>query len=699
MTEFDNPLLAQWTAPYEVPPFADIRTEHYLPAFDTAFAAHNAEIAAIVADPAPPSFENVIAPLERSGKLFRRVASVFLNLADVQSTEAIQALEREISPRIAAHQQAIATNPGLFAKVAALYAERDTLGLDPEQMRVLEEHHTALVRSGAQLDEAGRARMAEITERQAELSTRFSQNVLADETNYLLLLEESDLAGLPDFLIAAAAATAKERGHADKYGITLSRSSITPFLQFSARRDLREEAFKAWIARGAGGGESDNRAIITEMLRLRAETARLLGFATYADFSLDDTMAARPASVRALLEAVWEPALVKAKAEGADLSAAAAEEGGNFALAPWDWRYYAEKVRKTKHDIDEAEIKPYFELNRMLDAAFHTAHRLFGVTVEERTDLAVYHPDVRVWEMFGRGGKPIGLFIGDYFARPEKRGGAWMSGYRSQHKLDGNVLPMIVNVLNLVKGAPGEPSLLSIDDARTLFHEFGHALHGLLSDVTYRSISGTSVKRDFVELPSQLYEHWLLTPDVLGRFAVHATTGEPMPRDLIDRLLAARKFDQGFSTVEYLASAIVDLDLHEQAGTGADIDIDAAETASLARIGMPAEIVPRHRSAHFLHLFSGGYAAGYYSYLWSEVMDADAFDAFQETGDVFHPETAEKLHRFIYSSGGSMDAGGGLPRISRADAGDRRAARKARAEAARPRGCLRQDLSAAPKSV
>ncbi len=545
MIAMENPLLAPWTAPYEVPPFAEIRPEHYPPAFDAAFAAHNAEIAAIVADPAPPSFETVIVPLERSGKLFRRVASVFLNLADVQSTKAIQVLERDISPRIAAHQQAIATNPGLFAKVAALHAGRGTLGLNPEQMRVLEDHYKSLVRSGAQLDEAGRARMAEITERQAELSTRFSQNVLADETSYLMLLEESDLAGLPDFLIAAAAATAEERGHPGKYGITLSRSSITPFLQFSARRDLREEAFKAWIARGAGGGETDNRAIIAEMLRLRAEKARLLGFATYADYGLDDTMAARPASVRALLEAVWEPARAQAMAEIADLAAAAAEEGGNFALAPWDWRYYAEKVRKTKHNIDDTEIKPYFELNRMIEAAFDTAHRLFGVTMRERKDLTVYDRDVRVWEMFGRDGEPIGLFLGDYFARAQKRGGAWMSGYRSQHKLDGKVLPVIVNVLNLVKGAPGEPSLLSIDDARTLFHEFGHALHGLLSDVTYRSISGTSVKRDFVELPSQLYEHWLLTPDVLGRFAMHADTGAPMPPALVQKAARRAKIRSG----------------------------------------------------------------------------------------------------------------------------------------------------------
>jgi peptidyl-dipeptidase Dcp len=657
MTATDNPLLAEWPAPYEVPPFADIRLEHYVPAIEAAFVAHLAEIAAIAQNAAEPTFQNVIEPLERSGWLYLRVASAFLNLADVQSTEAIQAIERDVSPRIAAHGHAIATDPGLFAQISAIYEQRDSLGLSREQLRVLEEHYKSRVRAGAHLDEAGRARMAEIAGRQAELATRFSQNVLADENSYLLLLDEGDLTGLPDFLIAAAAETAKERGHAGKYGITLSRSSIVPFLQFSGRRDLREQAFKAWIARGAGGGETDNRANIAEMLRLRAEKARLLGFATYADYGLDNTMAARPSAVRELLEAVWKPARAQAMAESAGLSAAAAAEGENFALAPWDWRYYAEKVRKAKHNLDEAEIKPYFELDRMIEAAFDTAHRLFGVTVKPRTDLPLYHPDARAWEVFGHDGQPLGLFIGDYFARANKRGGGWMSTYRGQHKLDGNVRPVVVNVLNFAKGAPGEPSLLSMDDARTLFHEFGHGLHGLLSDVTYRSISCTSVKQDFVELPSQLYEHWLLTPEVMGRFALHTVTGEPMPQALMEKLLAARKFDQGFSTVEYVASAIIDMDLHEQAGAEADIDIDAAEAEVLARIGMPDAIVLRHRPTQFLHLFasSSGYAAGYYSYLWSEVMDADAFSAFQETGDVFDPSTAARLYRYIYSSGGSMD--------------------------------------------
>ncbi len=650
-----NPLLAAWTTPHAMPPFADIRPEHYLPAFDTALAAHDQEIAAIVADPAPPTFANVMEAMERSGQALTRVSDVFFNLAGTESDEALQAIEREMMPRMAAHSQAIKTNQALFAKVDAIHQQRETLGLTGEQMRLLEEKRRGFVRAGAQLDEPGRKRMAEIAERQATLSTQFAQNVLADESSYVMLLDQGDLDGLPGFLRSAAAAAAKERGHEGKYAITLSRSSIGPFLQFSTRRDLREQAFKAWIARGASGGGTDNRAIIAELLQLRAEAAVLLGFDTYAAFSLDNTMARTPEAVRELLLAVWEPARLRVAEDREELAAIAAAEGGNFAIAPWDWRHYAEKLRKAKHNLDEAELKPYFELDRMIEAAFETARRLFGLTFKERPDLPVYHPDVRVWEAFDRDGGVVGLFMGDYFARSTKRGGAWMSSFQDQSRLEGEVHPIIVNVLNLVKGAPGEPSLLSIDDVRTLFHEFGHGLHGLLSNVTYPSLSGTSVKRDFVELPSQLYEHWSMTPEMLKAYARHAETGQPMPDELLERVLAARKFDQGFATVEYVASALIDLDLHHAARMGEPIDIDAVELEVLERIGMPAEIVLRHRPTHFLHLFAGGYAAGYYSYLWSEVMDADAFGAFEEAGDVFHPETAEKLHRYIYSTGGSMD--------------------------------------------
>jgi peptidyl-dipeptidase Dcp len=657
MTSQTNPFLTAWTGAYELPPFADIRPEHYLPAFEAAFAAHHAEIDAIIADPAAPTFDNVIVAMERSGKILDRVGSVFGNLAAADTSEALQAIEREIMPRLAAHSQAIATNAALFAKVDALHQRRHDLGLNAEQIKLLERHHLGFLRAGARLDDTGRKRMAEIAERLATLGTKFSQNVLADESGYMLLLEtEADLAGLPDFLRAAAAATATERGHPGKYAITLSRSSIEPFLQFSSRRNLREEAFRAWIERGTKGGDTDNRQIIAEILKLRGERARLLGYDSFAAYKLDDSMAKQPAVVRALLEKVWEPARAKAAAERELLAARASTEGDNAAIAPWDWRYYAERVRKAEHDLDEAQVKPYFELDRMIAASFETARRLFGLTFKERTDLPRYHPDVRVWEVIGEGGKVVGLFYGDYFTRPSKRGGAWMSAFRSQERVDGEVLPVIINVMNFVKGAAGSPALLSLDDARTLFHEFGHGLHGLLSDVTYPSLSGTSVLKDFVELPSQLYEHWLLTPDILNDYARHAETGEPIPADLLKRLLAARKFNQGFATVEFVAAAIADMDLHEKALAGEAFDVDQAERETLARIGMPSEIVLRHRPGHFLHLFSGGgYAAGYYSYLWSEVMDADAFQAFEETGDVFNPDLAKKLHRYIYSSGGTLE--------------------------------------------
>jgi len=650
-----NPLLSEWTAPYGMPPFADIAPDHFRPAFDNALATHKDEIAAIVADGSPPDFTNVIEALERSGRSLKGVASVFFNLAATDSDDALQEIERAITPPLAAHYHTIYTDQALFAKVDAVYNQKADLGLTGEQELLLEEYHRRFIRSGAQLADADRARAADIAERLAALSTQFAQNVLADEANYLMLLDDADLDGLPAFFRSAAAATAKERGHADKYAVTLSRSSIGPFLQFSARRDLREEAFKAWIARGLNGGDTDNRAIIAEMLRLRVEKAQLLGFDTFAAFSLEKTMAKTPEAVRDLLMAVWEPARARAMQDRDELAKIAASEGGNFAITPWDWRYYSEKLRKAKHDLHEAELKPYFELDRMIEASFETARRLFGLTFQERSDVPAYHPDVRIWEVFDRDGEPVGLFVGDYFTRPSKRGGAWMSSFRDQEKLDGEVKPIIANVLNLVKGAPGEPSLLSFDDVRTLFHEFGHGLHGLLSNVTYPSLSGTSVKRDWVELPSQLYEHWAMTPDILKSYALHNETGDPMPDDLLQKVIDAQTFDQGFATVEYLASAIVDLDLHEAARSDADIDIEAAEADSLRRIGMPDEIVLRHRPPHFLHLFAGGYAAGYYSYLWSEVMDADAFKAFEETGDVFDAGLAQKLYRYIYSAGGGMD--------------------------------------------
>jgi len=657
MTNNNNPLLQDWEPPYELPPFDRVKPEHFEDAFAAAIKEHVAEVAVIAEADAVATFDNTVAALERCGKRLSGIASLFFNLASADTNAALQAIEQKIAPKLATHQNQIYLNADLYARIDDLYARRKALDLTPEQDRVLERYHTRFARAGAMLDQAGKARMSEIATQLAGLSTTFTQNVLADESAYQLVLEsEEELAGLPDFLRKAAAAAASEAGLEGKHVVTFSRSSIEPFLTFSERRDLREQAYRAWLARGAAGGKTDNRALIAEIAALRAERAKLLGFDTFAHYKLDDAMAKTPQAVRELLESVWQPARARALEECAELQAMAREEGANFELAPWDWRHYQEKVRASRHDLDESEIKPYFQLERMIEAAFDTAGKLFGLRFKERADLPRYHPDVRVWEVFDRTGEPMALFLGDYFTRPTKRGGAWMSAYRSQQRLDGHVRPVIVNVMNFVKAGDGEPTLLSFDDARTLFHEFGHALHGLLSDVTYPLIAGTSVAGDFVELPSQLYEHWLARPEILERFAVHAETGKSIPRDLMERLIAARNFNQGFSSIEYLASAIIDMDLHERALGGQDLDIDAIERESLARVGMPDEIAPRHRPGHFLHLFSGdSYAAGYYSYLWSEVMDADAFGAFEEAGDVFDPETASKLHDFVYSAGGRQD--------------------------------------------
>jgi peptidyl-dipeptidase Dcp len=557
-----------------------------------------------------------------------------------------------MAPRLAKHRNAIFMNEALFRRVENLHGVRDRLGLSPEQVRVLDRYHTIFARAGARLDPSDKKRLAEITERLATLGTQFSQNVLADEKDYALVLDgEKDLAGLPDFLRAAAAQAAGERGHPGKHVITLSRSSIEPFLQFSARRDLREQAFRAWTGRGDGGGSTDNKAIVAEMVALRAERAKLLGFPTFSHFKLDDMMAKTPEAVLRLLDQVWRPARARAGEEAEALQALVREEGGNFELAPWDWRYYAEKLRQREHDFDEAQIKPYLQLDKMIEAAFHTANRLFGLEFAELDGLPVYHPDVRVFEVRDADGRHVGLFLGDYFARPSKRSGAWMSSFRIQERLAGDIRPIIVNVMNFSKGAEGAPALLSFDDARTLFHEFGHALHGLLSNVTYPLIAGTNVATDFVELPSQIYEHWLSRPEILGRFAVHYRTGEPMPKALLDRVLAARNFHQGFATVEYTASALVDMEFHLlPAAEG--LDVAAFEQAALDKIGMPSAIVMRHRTPHFTHVFSGdGYSAGYYSYMWSEVLDADGFKAFEETGDVFDPATARRLKEFVYSAG------------------------------------------------
>jgi peptidyl-dipeptidase Dcp len=547
---------------------------------------------------------------------------------------------------------------GLFARIDALHAQRDALALSAEQRRVLERYHFDFVRAGAKLDAAAQKRYAQIMGRLAELTTRFGQNVLADESAFQLVLRtEADAAGLPDFVRATMRQAARDRGLSEGMLVTLSRSHIVPFLSFSERRDLREHAWRAWTSRGEHAGEHDNREIAREILALRNEQAHLHGFACYADYALADTMAGNRAAVTALLEQVWEPAKARALEEQQALAAMALSRGEAIALEPWDWRFYAEKVRQVRYDLDEATIKPYFPLTRMVEAVFDCAKRLFGLSFIEKPEIKAYHPDVKVYEVRGADDAVIGVFLHDNFARSTKRSGAWMSSFRKQSRGDasGRVLPIVINNNNFARGAPGEPTLLSFDDAHTLFHEFGHGLHGLLSNVTYERLSGTAVLRDFVELPSQIFEHWLNEPEVLKRHARHHLTGEAIPDALIEKLKRARLFNQGYETVRYTASALVDMAAH--ALTGSDVpEVVAFERDELARIGAPAAAGMNHRLTHFQHLFSGsGYAAGYYVYLWAEVLDADGFDAFVEAGNPFDPAVASRLREFIYSSGNSLE--------------------------------------------
>ena len=645
----DNPLLALWTTPFGVPPFDLIQPKHFVPAFEQAMADHLEEIAVIGANPEPPSFANTVEALERSGRSLERVGSVFGNLVSSLGGPALEAIDTEMSPKLAQHGMRVSLDPALFRRIDALHARREELGLAEDQMRLLARMHLNLVRSGAALGEAEKARMTAISERLAVLHTAFGQNVLHDEKDWVLALGEGDLAGLPDFVLAGAVQAAAERG-LDGHAITLSRSLIEPFLTFSARRDLRQAAYQAWIARGTHDGPHDNRVLIPEILALRAERAKLLGYPSFAAFRLADSMAGTPDAAAALLAEVWEPAKHKAAVERDRLLAVAQAEGFNGQLAAWDWRYYAERVRRADYDLDETELKPYFVLENLQRAVFDTATRLFGLTFTLQPDVPVYHPDVRVYEVRDAEGH-VGVFIADHYGRPDKRSGAWMSSFRDQEAMDEPVSPIIVNNNNFAKS---QPTLLSFDDAETLFHEFGHALHGLLSRVRYPAQSGTSVRRDFVELPSQIYEHWIALPETLRAYARHVETDAPVPDALIERLLAAQGFNQGFGTVEYTAAALIDMALHQHAAPET-IDVEAFERSFLAGIGMPAEIGIRHRPAHFQHLFAGGgYAAGYYSYLWSEVLDADGFDAFKEAGDPFDAATAARL-RVLLSAGDTRD--------------------------------------------
>ncbi|MEP2641301.1 M3 family metallopeptidase [Roseobacter sp.] len=643
-----NALLHDWTTPFQLAPFDQIVDDDFAPALDTALARHTAEIEAIATSDQAPDFANTVAALEAAGETLNQVLSVFFTVAGADSNPAREALQRDFSPKLAAHFAEISSNKALFARVAAVWAARDDLDLTDEEQRVLMLSHRGLVRSGAALEGADDARMQQIKGRLAVLGTQFTQNLLADERDWFMPLAEGDMQGLPDFVVAAARAAGAEK-NADGPVVTLSRSLIVPFLQFSPRRDLRETAFKAWAARGANGGETDNRAIAGEILQLRQERAQLLGYASFADYKLETEMAKTPDAVRDLLMAVWAPARAQAEADAQILTDMMQVDGTNGPLAPWDWRYYSEKRRVVEHDLDEAALKPYFQLDRMIEASFSCATRLFGLSFAP-LDVPLYHPDCRAWEVT-RNGEHVAVFIGDYFARGSKRSGAWCSAMRAQAKFPRTQTPVVINVCNFAKG---DPALLSYDDARTLFHEFGHALHQMLSNVTYESVSGTSVARDFVELPSQLYEHWLDVPKVLAEFATHADTGAAMPQDMLDRVLAAATYDMGFQTVEYVASALVDLAFHD--GPAPD-DLMARQAEVLHQIGMPDAITMRHATPQFAHVFAGdGYSSGYYSYMWSEVMDADAFAAFEEAGSAFDPERAAALETHILSTGGSRDA-------------------------------------------
>ncbi len=649
-----NPFFEEWNTPFGAPPFDIINTKQFLPALDKAMKMHLAEVDAIANADSLPTFTNTIEQLELSGAELSRIARVFFNLTGTESNEEMQKLQRELSPKLARHSSQITMNKALFNRIKTIYKNRDNNKLNAEQKRLVERLYNDSVRAGANLEGKNRERYAEINERLSSLTTAFGQNSLNDSKAFKLVLEKSDLAGMSKSMIDAASAAAKSQGMEGKYLITLQRSSVEPFLQFSERRDLREKAFKGWAMRGDNDNEFDNKAIIEEIVKLRAERAQLLGYKHHSDYVLSNTMAASPEAAMELLLKVWKPAVAQAERERGWILAQMKAEGAEHDFAAWDWRYYAEKVRKAKFDLDQGEIAQYFELNNMLEAKFYVAEQLFGLTFTERKDIPVYNPVVRVWEVKDADNNSIGLFFGDYYARATKRSGAWMSAFRTQQKLAGDVKPLIINNMNLNKPAEGEPTLMSYSDAITLFHEFGHALHGLLSNVTYPTLSGTSVSRDWVEFPAQLYEHFIAQPQMLKRFARHYKTNEPMPDALIERIKNASTFNQGFATVEFTASALVDMAYHKMTNVDS-LDVRAFENEILTGYGKPEEIIMRHRSPHFGHIFAGGYSSAYYAYMWSEILDSDGFDAFIEAGNIFDKETAQKLYDFVFSTGDTLN--------------------------------------------
>ena len=656
----DNPLLRPWAGPYGgVPPFDQASPALLAPALEEGMALHLKELQAIADNPAPPSFENTIAAMERSGRALDRAATVYYIYSSTLSDDAVQQVERDIEPKLAAFRDRITQNEKLFKRIAAVYASRESSGLTPEQQRLTWLVHNNFVRAGAKLDAAAKQRLAAINQSLAGLFTRFSQNLLGDESERFFVLQtEADLAGLPESLRAGFAADAERRNQKGKWVVANTRSSVEPFLTYSTRRDLREQVWRTFVNRGDNGDARDNNAIIGEILQLRAERAALLGFATHAHWRLEDSMARTPERAMELMEAVWKPAVSRVREEVADMQKLADGEGAGIRIEPWDYRYYAEKVRKAKYDLDTNELKPYLQLEKLREGMFYVAGELFGMRFTELAagTVPVYHPDVRVWRVDDPAGKLIGLWYFDPYARVGKQSGAWMNAYRNQERFDGAVTTIVSNNSNFVKGKPGEPVLISWDDAVTLFHEFGHALHGLSSNVTYPSVSGTNVARDYVEFPSQLLEHWLPVKEVLDRFAVHYQTGKPIPAELVAKVERAKTFNQGFATVEYLSAALIDMKLHLAARKDSRIDADAFERETLTTLGMPKEIVMRHRTPQFGHVFSGdGYSAGYYSYLWADTLTADAWDAFVESKGAWDKDVAKRLRDNVFSIGNTRD--------------------------------------------
>ncbi len=650
----ENPLLHAWNTPYGLPPFAQVSAQHFEPAFTHALAQHQTELAGIAHSDQAPDFDNTLRALDGSGRLLNRISLLFHNLTASETSAELQAVQLVMAPRLAAHQNDIYMNAGLFKRIDALHQKRSSLGLPPIALRLLERVHLDFVRAGARLQGPQRQRYGEVMTALAGLCTQFSQNILAEEAAYALVLDSaSDLAGLPAFVRAAAANAALQRGlTGDQYVITLSPSLAEPFLTFSSRRDLRETVWRARVARGANAGAHDNRPIVTRIMALRQEQAALLGYASYADYELADRMAGTPAAVSALLQQAWLPAKAFADQDRQALIDMAVAQGEPTPLAAWDWRYLAQKLRAQRFDLDDAELKPYFSLNSMVGAMFDCAQRLFGLRFVEQTGVALHHPDARLWEVRDRSDSLIGVFIGDNFARTSKRSGAWMSVFRSQSGHDGGTLPIVINNNNFAKA---DTALLSFDDVRTLFHEFGHGLHGLLSNVEFERLAGTHVLRDFVELPSQIFENWALEPAVLLQHARHCHTGEPLPAVLLDKLKRSRQFDQAWATVQYTGPALMDMALHALPN-GTVVDLEQFEAAQCEALGIPPDIGERHYLSHFQHLFaSAGYAAGYYVYMWAEVLEADGFAAFTEAGDPFDPATAERLLKTIYSSGNTQD--------------------------------------------